>query len=128
LNAPNILNAEIIENQFAHDEWGGVNELYVLDDGTIEALGHIACKDAQGGKHYYAMSFNYNPDARRASPVQIIATRRNFPPGEKKRPELEDVVFPGGMVRHGDGTATLYAGLSDIEAGRITIPDPFYTS
>lgn len=125
LNAQNILSAKIIENQFSPGEWGGANELHVLDDGTIGVLGHIAHEDAEGGKHYYAMSFVYNPETHSASPVQIIATRRNFPPGKKKMPELEDVVFPGGMIRHGDGTATLYAGLSDIEAGRITRPDPF---
>lgn len=80
---------------------------------------------AQGHKHYAAMSFIYNPAEHRASPISIIATRRNFPPGECKTPELEDVIFPGGLIRHGDGTATLYAGLSDAEAGKVTILDPF---
>jgi len=57
--------------------------------------------------------------------MEIIATRNEFPPTEAKRPDLQDVVFSGGLVRHGDGTATLYAGLSDARAGCITLPDPF---
>ena len=57
--------------------------------------------------------------------MKIIATRNNFPAGPSKIDELEDVIFPGGLERHGDGTATLYAGLSDVEAGSVEIPDPF---
>lgn len=125
VNAQNILNARIIENQFASEEWGGVNELHPLQDGRIGVIGHIAYQDAQGGKHYYAMSFVYDPETHCASPIEIIATRKNFPAGDKKTPELADVVFPGGLARHSDGTATLYAGLSDAEAGSITLPDPF---
>ena len=125
LNAENILNAKIIENQVAPEEWGGVNGLYVLEDGAIGVLGHIAHMDAQDYKHYAAMSFIYNPVEHRTSPIKIIATRKNFPPGECKTRELEDVVFPGGLIRHGDGIATLYAGLSDVEAGKFTLPDPF---
>jgi hypothetical protein len=37
-----------------------------------------------------------------------------------------DVVFSGGLVRNIDeGKAVLYAGISDAEAQRITIDDPF---
>ncbi len=125
LNAQNILSARIIENQFAPGEWGGANELHPLPDGRIGVIGHIAYRDAQGGKHYHAMSFVYDPETHSASPIEIIATRKNFPAGDAKAPELADVIFPGGLVRHGDGTATLYAGLSDTQAGRLTIPDPF---
>ena len=125
LNAENILKAKIIENQFVPEEWGGVNELHILKNGAIGVLGHIAHMDAQGTKHYSAMTFIYNPAEHRASPIKIIATRKNFPPGEYKMRELEDVIFSGGLVRHGDGTATLYAGLSDAEAGKVKLPDPF---
>lgn len=34
-------------------------------------------------------------------------------------------MFSGGLVRAADGTATLYAGLSDVEAGCVVLPDPF---
>src|SRR3989344_7911135 len=126
LNAENILNAKIIENQFAPEEWGGANDLHSLQDGRIGVIGHIAYQDAQGGTHYCVMSFLYDPEAHGASPIEIIATRKNFPAGDEKMPELADVVFPGGLLRNDDGTATLYAGLSDAEAGRITLPDPFF--
>ena len=55
----------------------------------------------------------------------IIATRSDFPSGESKRPDLQDVIFSGGLLRLEDGTAWLYAGLSDAEAARVLIADPF---
>ena len=124
-NTQNLLNARIIEDQFAPEEWGGANELHPLPDGRIGVIGHIAHQDEQGAEHYYAMSFIYDPKTHSASGVEIIAPRKNFPAGDAKMAKLKDVVFPGGLVRHGDGTATLYAGLSDAEAGRIELPDPF---
>ncbi len=125
LNVENIMNARIIENQFAPEEWGGANQLHPLPDGKIGVIGHIAYQDAENNKHYHAMSFIYDPEKHIASPIDIIATRKNFPAGAEKTPKLADIVFPGGLVRHGDGTATLYAGLSDAEAGSIVISDPF---
>ncbi len=133
LATANLLEAKIIEGQFRDDEWGGPNELYLLEDGRIGVLGHIAYADVEGKKpyykstkHYYAMAFVLDPRTETASPLRIIATRKNFPLTPSKRsPELDDVIFPGGLIRHSDKTATLYAGLSDTSAGRITIPDPF---
>ena len=117
-------NAEIIEDQFPEGEWGGANELHILPDGRVGVIGHIAYQDEKG-KHYYAMAFVYDPKTKSASPIKIIATRKNFPPGKAKTPELNDIIFPGGLIRNGDGTATLYAGLGDVETGKITIEDPF---
>lgn len=122
----NLLEAKIVEDQFCDDEWGGPNEPHLLEDGRIGVLGHIAYADTEGKKHYYAAAFVFDPQTETASPLRIIAARKNFPLTPSKRsPELDDIVFPGGLIRHGDGTATLYAGLSDTAAGRITIPDPF---
>ena len=117
-------NAEIIENQFPEGEWGGANELHLLKDGRIGVIGHIAYEDEKG-KHYYAMAFIYDPVTKSSSPIEIIATRKNFPNGKAKSPKHDDIIFPGGLIRNGDGTATLYAGLGDAETGRITIEDPF---
>ena len=125
LHEENILKAKIVEKIFKEDQWGGANELHLLEDGRIGVLGHISYEDEYGHKHYYAMTFIYDPLTHQTTPVEILATRKNFPKGEFKKPELEDVVFPGGLVRHKNGTATLYAGLSDAQAGRITLPDPF---
>jgi hypothetical protein len=125
LTAENILKAKIIENQFAPGEWGGVNEVHPLPNGKIGIIGHIAYRDTEGIRHYYAISFIYNPENHQTTPIKIIATRKNFPAGASKTAELSDVIFPGGLVRHSDGLATLYAGLSDAEAGSIEIDDPF---
>src|SRR3989338_4124973 len=88
INTQNILSAKIIENQFDDEEWGGANELHPLPDGKIGVIGHIAYQDAQDGKHYYAMSFVYDPETHYASPIEIIATRKNFPTGDAKTSEL----------------------------------------
>jgi hypothetical protein len=125
ITAENIRDARIIENQFSTDEWGGANELHRLPDNKIGVLWHIACFDSIWHKHYYAMAFVYDPVEHIASPLKIIATRKNFPESDTKFPELKDIIFPGWLVRHGDGTATLYVGLSDARAGSIIIPDPF---
>ena len=117
-------NAEIIKNQFPEGEWGGVNELHLLSDGRIGVIGHIAYQDEKG-KHYYAMAFIYNSETGDSSPIEIIATRKNFPNGKAKSLEHDDIIFPGGLIRNGDSTATLYAGLGDAETGKITIVDPF---
>jgi len=117
-------NAKIINNQFPEGEWGGVNELHLLPNGKIGVIGHIAYED-NTGKHYYAMAFVYNPIDDTASPIKIIATRKNFPDGKSKTNKHADIIFPGGLIRNNDGTATLYAGLGDAEAGKITIEDPF---
>lgn len=133
LNAQNLFDAKIIEGQFQPEEWGGANELHPLQDGRIGIVGHIAHEDEQGNKHYYAMSFKYDPKTHSASPIEIIATRKSFPVGNYKTLttngktiKVEDVVYPSSLLRHGDGTATLYAGLSDTEAGVIEVPDPFF--
>ena len=125
LNKEKIMEAEIMEGLFKEDEWGGANELHILKDGRIGVLGHIAYQDESHYKHYYAMTFIYNPKTHEATPIRILATREDFPKGEYKMPELKDVVFPGGLVRHNNGYATLYAGLSDAQAGIVTLPDPF---
>jgi len=74
--------------------------------------------------HYYSMAFAVDPDTRAMTPTKIIGSRDCFPPGPSKAPRLQDVTFTAGIVRHSDGTATLYTGLSDCQVGRLEIPDP----
>ena len=59
--------------------------------------------------------------------MKIIAMRCNFQDGPSKRPDLEDVIFSGGLVRLEGGKARLYCGVSDAEGHMITIDDPFQT-
>jgi hypothetical protein len=120
-----INEAPLLKGQFNDDEWGGANELHLLADGRVGVLGHIACFDEQGDRHYYPMSFFFDPADESHSPIRLIAQRSDFLPGSTKRKDLIDVVFSGGLVRQPNGTAVFYAGISDAEAHRITIPDPF---
>ncbi len=124
LTPQTIMDATLLE-QFVPEEWGGANEVHLLADGALGVVGHIAHFDQSGARHYYGMTFVFDPIQRQASPMQIIGTRSDFPSGASKRPDLQDVLFSGGLMRLKDGTAWLYAGLSDAEAGRILIPDPF---
>ncbi|SEM94398.1 MTP-1 family protein [Lihuaxuella thermophila] len=120
-----IEEAPLLPGQFIDEEWGGANEAHLLSNGLIGVLGHIACFDHQGNRHYYSMVFALDPDTGECSDIGLIAVRADFLKGPAKRSDLVDVVFSGGLVRKPDGTADLYAGISDAEAQRITIPDPF---
>ncbi|AWB46893.1 hypothetical protein DCC85_10370 [Paenibacillus sp. CAA11] len=125
LTLEQIAEAPLLEGQFAAEEWGGVNEAHLLSNGWIGVLGHIAHFDSRGHRHYYPMVFALDPVTGHYSDIELIAVRSDFEPGPAKRADLEDVVFSGGIIRKPDGTAELYAGVSDAEAQLIVIPDPF---
>lgn len=120
-----ISDARLLHHQFLPEEWGGANEAHLLSNGMIGVLGHVARMEDNNIRHYYPMSFAYDPALHRYTPIKIIATRSMFPDGPAKRPDLEDVLFSGGIVRNNNGTASLYTGVSDAEAHVIVIPDPF---
>jgi hypothetical protein len=120
-----VAEAPLLEGQFLDEEWGGCNEIHLLSNGLLGVLGHIARFDEHDNRHYYPMVFVFDPRNRAFTDMRIIAERSDFIAGPAKRPDLVDVVFSGGLVRKGDGTADLYAGISDAEAHKITIPDPF---
>ena len=124
LNPDVIAEAPILEGQFTDVEWGGVNEAHLLRDGRLGLLGHIAWMETGEIRHYFAMAFAIDPETRAVDPVRLIAVRSQFHSGPAKRHDLVDVIFAGGLVRHWDGTATLFAGLSDAEAGYVRIQDP----
>ncbi len=119
-----IADAQPFYEQFSPLEWGGANEAHLLSNGWIGVLGHVAEFDG-GDRRYRAMTFAVDPASGEATRMKIIATRGSFPLGETKRPDLQDVVFSGGLVRKAGGFADLYVGASDAEAYRIEIEDPF---
>lgn len=125
LTAEHIVSAPLFAGQFAEDEWGGANEIHVLRNGLLGVLGHIANFDHRRHRHYYGMVFAVDPETCRSTPLRIIAMRSQFPAGPAKRPDLVDVIFSGGMLRNWDGTATLFAGISDAETAYLTMADPF---
>ena len=119
-----ITEADIIEDQFHSDEWGGANELHLLKNGNIGVLGHIAHRDGDV-KHYYAMAFIFDPRSKKHSHMEILTTADEFPPIKPKKTELGKVIFSGGLNRNPDGTADLYVGIGDVHSGKIKIRDPF---
>lgn len=125
LNEQIILDAKLF-NQFTDEEWGGANEIHLLKNGKLGVLAHIACFSDKGkNRHYASSAFMYDPETEKYSEMKMIACRDLFSPGVAKRPDLEDVVFSGGLKREGNGKAVLYAGIGDAEAHWLEIDDPF---
>lgn len=127
-NAETIANAPIFTDLFAEKEWGGANQLFVLKNGMIGVLGHIACGEYEGDvyvRHYYSMAFSIDPNTRSHTQPKIICERADFPSAPAREVGLQDIVFTAGLERYQDGTARLYTGLSDAAAGCALIPDPF---
>lgn len=120
-----INGAVLLHGQFLREEWGGANEAHLLSNGLIGVLGHIARMEKHNIRHYYPMAFAFDPATHRTSPLKLLAERSMFPDGPAKRPDLKDVLFSGGLIRMDGGVACLYTGVSDAEAHRILIPDPF---
>lgn len=125
LNIENIEKAKLLDNMFYEEEWGGANELHLLENGNIGVLSHIAKFDDEGNRHYYSSVFTFNYVTSEYSKIKLIAIRDNFEEGEAKRPDLIDVIFSGGLIRKENGQAELYCGVSDAEAHKILIEDPF---
>lgn len=120
-----ILEATVFNDQFILEEWGGCNQLFMLDDGNVGILSHIARFDEAGNRHYYSSAFCMNPRTGEHTPMKLIAVRDNFALGAAKRKDLTDVIFSGGLERNKNKKAMLYCGVSDAEGHRIEIDDPF---
>jgi len=125
LTPENLSQATLLDDQFIPEEWGGANEMQVLKNGLVGVLSHIARFDESGNRHYYSSCFCFNPVTGAHSPMKLLAVRHNFQDGASKRPDLEDVVFSGGLVRNANGTITIYCGVGDAEAHCIVVKDPF---
>lgn len=116
-------NAPLLE-LFLPEEWGGVNAAYLLENGEIGVLGHIACFEPEGVRHYYPMTFRLNPETGAHTMPVILAERSEFLAGESKREDLVDVLFSGGLYKEAD-TLFLYVGVSDCEVQYKPVPNPF---
>lgn len=118
-------SAKILNRLFDRKSWGGVNQALRLSDSKIGVIGHTAYADKKG-KHYSAMSFVFDVNTLKYSDYKIIATRSDFPSSISKRsPELDDVVFPSGVVGVKNKFVDLYVGISDYCCGKIRIRNPF---
>ncbi|MDZ7542959.1 DUF1861 family protein, partial [Clostridium perfringens] len=95
INSLNELTIEVVNESpllnglFIDEEWGGANEARPLDSSTLGILGHIACFDNDGNRHYYPMTFKLDINTLKVSEQKLIAIRKDFKPGEAKRPDLE---------------------------------------
>lgn len=107
------------------EQWVGANEAHLLTKNKIGVLGHLAEFKEDGSRRYRSMVFCIDLETGQSSETEVIAARTDFPSGDSKRPDLQDVIFSGGLLRLGRGQARLFAGLSDAEAGSLDLPDPF---
>lgn len=110
---------------FYEKDWGGVNAAYLLENGNIGVLGHIATFTGEDIRHYYPMSFLFDPVSREYTTPKLAAVRKDFLPGESKRGDLQDVLFSGGLRFLAGGKAELYVGVSDCEVQMAVIENPF---
>ena len=124
LEGEDYYSAKLLEDSFMEEQWLGVNAVYNLKNGKLGVFGHIACFTGNQ-KNYYPIVFVFDHKTHGFSNMKIMATRNELPEGKAKMPKLKNVLFPGGLIRLGDGTAALYVGAGDAEAYKITIKDPF---
>ncbi|MGN0314832.1 MAG: DUF1861 family protein [Fusicatenibacter sp.] len=124
-----VLNAKPIEGIFDKGEWGGCNQAYLLENGTIGIIGHQSYTQTQESGEdlavYMNVSMEFNPETFKVTNSKVIGTRSCYPDGPAKIPSLVDCTFTSGIITRKDGKADLYGGLGDVGEGRITIDYPF---
>jgi len=115
---------------FAQNEWGGVNDLCLLEDGRIGVIGHIASL-RENKKYYCPVSFIFNPLDTSIQELKILAVPPPAPFLQKaKNPNIGAVVYPSGYLVNppdetGKQTGTLFAGFNDVASGEVLIEHPF---
>jgi len=121
--------APLLLDNLPDEEWLGPNVIYILKNGAIGVLGHIACYTRgikkKLNKNYYITTFVLDQHTNTSAGMKIILERNNLPQGQSKLKTLKNVLIPGGLVRHDNGTATMYIGASDAESYEIEMIDPF---
>ena len=124
LNPRDLSNSELISSP-DKDSWEGINQPFIINDDFVGLLGHIAWMEESGVRHYYAAVSEFKRKTLEKTEWRIIAQRSDFPKGPAKRADLVDVLFPGGMDLINNKEAILYVGLSDTEAWKCIIQNPF---
>lgn len=124
-----VSNARPIDGLFGPGEWGGCNQVYLLENGRLGVAAHqsFSLPQDQGEPLavYMNTAFEFDPDSFEVSNKKIIGTRACYPAGPAKRPQLVDCTFTSGLVMREDGRADLYGGIGDTQEGRIVIDYPF---
>jgi hypothetical protein len=124
LTPSRISSAPLISTQPVLEQWWGVNEAKLAADGKLEVLGHMGSYTDGGARHYYPVAFVFDPVTQQASGLKVLVERAELGPGESKRPDLQDVLFSGGL-REENGQTALYVGAGDAEVHRVVIEPPF---
>ena len=124
-NTEIIESAVLLEKQVFPEEWIGANEMHILKNDLLGVLGHVAVYDKNRDRHYYPAVFAFDTETKTYSALKLIAERSMFLDGPCKKPDLQDVVFSGGIRRQKNGKAVLYVGTGDVESQFIEIDDPF---
>ena len=123
-----IMEAPPIFGLFGDGEWGGPNQVYLLDSGLLGVAGHQSYV-RRGGENklltYLAISFVFDPVKREVLDHRILATRSCFQDGPAMSGETDDTIFTSGLVPRADGKMDLYCGVNDCQFGRAVIDDPF---
>ncbi len=124
-----IEQAPYIPGLFADREWGGCNQVYLLDSGLLGVIGHMSYHERSPAgmqlQVYLNIAFIFDPVMHDVLDLRIIGSRPCYPDGPAKRPGLADCAFTAGFVMRPDGKADLYSGIGDTQVGRITIDYPF---
>ncbi len=128
LDGIRYLSTPQLDEHYAAGGWAGVNQMLKLEDGRVGVIGHLGRFDESGGRNYSAFALKLDPRTGDATEFKIIADIGSVPKMDPKRPDLSDVVFPGGLVRHPDGTARLFLGVRDSYSVELDLPDPFVGS
>ncbi|MES2225150.1 MAG: DUF1861 family protein [Patescibacteria group bacterium] len=133
-----------VQGFFNHNEWGGVNAVYQLEDGWLGVLAHIAYYSEHGTpespdrahtdehmRKYAAIAFEFHPESKAVTHPVIILGRNNLATDVRaKRADLEQVIFPGGFIFEAEGEAIekvlFFYGLGDAHVGVSELPYPFH--
>lgn len=119
-----LFNHGHILQQVNGEAWCGVNEAHLLSERLVGVLGHVARFDEAGNRHYHAAVFLFDVMSGHATPLRIISVRDDFSAGDYKRPDLQDVIFPGGLYQR-DKRYRLFCGISDCEVHWREMDSPF---
>src|SRR5439155_3076250 len=84
LSAQVIAAAPLLPARLPADQWGGPNEARLLPDGRVRVLGHVARADARGDRHYYPITFRFDPRTREQSGFQLLLERADLGAGASK--------------------------------------------
>jgi hypothetical protein len=117
-----IEEAPLLNMRFPEGEWGGINQVIPLKDGSNLLVGHRAYMDKDLKKHYFPWACVHHPFTGVVTDLGILAERADFAPSSSKAPDLEDVLYTVGVIMK-NGEWYLLVGISDAHSGMIKLQE-----